>query len=119
MKKKLIWAALLSSLLLAVAFHFMRLPKKASGVTPPCVVNLKRLDHVKMMWIDQNRKDVSYVPSWEDIDSSLQFHTAEFYGFSNGRPLCPLGGRYTLESGEKWPKCSIGGPGHSLEGAIK
>jgi hypothetical protein len=74
----------------------------------PCVNNLRQLDGAKQRWELENRKTANDVPTWED----LRPYFPDWW--TNGRPVCPEGGTYTLGRVGESPRCSIGGPEHTL-----
>ena len=68
-----------------------------------CINNLRRIDGAKQQWAVEKNKSGSDVPSRTDL---LPYLGDQF-------PVCPAGGRYTLNDVANGPQCSI--PGHSLE----
>jgi hypothetical protein len=77
-----------------------------------CVFILRQIDAAAWQWSLEHKKDPSARPTWNDIrpylPESLKFGT-------NGIPVCPQGGKYTLgASVAESPTCSIGGPDHKL-----
>ena len=72
-----------------------------------CVVNLQYIDECKKNWEDDTKTNV--IPTWDDL--------RPFFPpmWSNHIPTCPSGGTYTIGRAGEPPKCSIGGPGHSVD----
>ena len=75
-------------------------------VKPQCVENLKMIQVAKIRWMNDNNKTLDDTPTWDDIKPLL--------GGKNDLPICPKGGTYTLGKVGEFPKCSIGGPEHSI-----
>ena len=85
-----------------------------SGVKPPCRENLIQLQHSKQIWKLDNKKTELDIPTWDDLRPLLEGFSHPRHGLKNGKPVCPLGGTYTLGRVGEAPKCSIGGDGHDL-----
>jgi hypothetical protein len=92
-----------------VFYHFFG---NADVRTPPCVANLELLRIEKGNWMRMDDKTTNDIPTWEEIDQIISPST--LLQWSNGRPVCPDGGVYTLHRGGDLPTCSIGGPRHAL-----
>jgi len=88
----LIAAALLPFLLVKT------MPAKA-----PCINNLRQLDGAKQQWALEYRKETNDVPTMNDVRSFLK-----------NSLVCPEGGNYVPGRIDELPKCSIGGPYHTL-----
>jgi len=73
-----------------------------------CVSNLKLIDAAKTQWALEKNKAGDAAPSWEDVQP--------YFGapWTNGKPVCPVGGVYTIGSLNELPKCSIGGKEHAV-----
>jgi hypothetical protein len=54
-------------------------------------------------------KTTNDIPTWGDLHDYL-----ERQGVTNGMPICPNGGTYTLGKIGDPAKCSIGGPDHTF-----
>jgi hypothetical protein len=78
-----------------------------------CGENLKALQEVKIMWMREKQKPPSVTPTWADLKYLLDA-MPDRDGWSNGMPVCPKGGVYTLGRVDEPPRCSIGGRGHSI-----
>lgn len=68
-----------------------------------CINNLRMLEAAKQQWALENGKPANAVPSPQDIEPYLP---------GNKMPVCPSGGRYSLNAVNQPPTCSI--PGHVL-----
>jgi hypothetical protein len=77
----------------------------------PCINNLRLIESAKHQWMLDRGKTTNDVPTWDDIRSYLPNM------WSNGVPVCPGGGIYTLGRVEESPTCSLGDKelGHKLE----
>ncbi len=84
-----------------------------AGISP-CVMNLWSLQSAKIMWMDLNNKTSNDIPTWDDLKDLLQIKASSFYHLTNGRPVCPQNGTYSVGRVCDPPTCSIGGEGHSL-----
>jgi hypothetical protein len=69
----------------------------------PCVNNLLQMQGAKQSWALDNGKSTNDTPVWDDIRPFL-------------KPTlkCPQGGTYILGRVGEAPKCSIGGPSHTV-----
>ena len=77
-----------------------------------CINNLRRIDAAKQQWMVENHKTTNDLPTWDAVRPYLGPGTqGEVQG---DIPICPQHGTYTLGSLTEDPKCSIGGPKHSL-----
>jgi len=76
-----------------------------------CVNNLRQLDEVKQEWALENKKAIGIVPSWDD----LRPYVGRGPQGDLSRFRCPKGGVYTIGRIGEPPRCSIGGPEHSLD----
>lgn len=68
-----------------------------------CLENLRQIDAAKQSWALDNSKDVTDVPTAQDLAPYLK---------GNVLPVCPSGGVYTIGAMNVSPTCSIAG--HSL-----
>src|SRR4030095_1668375 len=73
-----------------------------------CKMNLQRIAICKQLWANESGGTTNDVPSWDDL--RVYFPTAALKGI----PVCPEGGKYSINRVEEWPTCSIGGSWHSL-----
>ena len=79
---------------------------KVSGVINPCVRNLHMLDSAKYQWMSINKKATTDTPSWNDLKEQLEVYSSAFYRMTNGQPVCPQGGTYTLGRMDEPATCS-------------
>jgi hypothetical protein len=91
-----------------IVFGFLGF-RRVSVVKSGCVSNLQIIEWCKYEWMSQNHKTINDAPNWNDLKIYFEAH-----GWTNERPVCPQGGTYTLGRGDEDPRCSIGGPSHSL-----
>jgi hypothetical protein len=76
--------------------------------TAACINNLRQIESAKQQWALENGKTANDVPSWDDIRPYIG------RGEKGEMPQCPQGGSYILGRIGESPKCSIGGPSHTL-----
>ena len=69
----------------------------------PCINNLRQLDGAKQQWALENRITSNAAPAMDVIQPYLKNSLA-----------CPQGGVYSPGRLDEPPKCSIGGPSHTL-----
>jgi len=107
-------------IIIGVAFVFVIilltsivLPYHSVVAKPPCVQNLKVIQEAKIRWMNINNKTLDDIPTWSDIKPLLADY-AQRPGWKDGLPLCPRGGTYMLGKVGEFPRCSIGGPEHSI-----
>jgi hypothetical protein len=79
----------------------------------PCEVRLRVIDGCKQQWGIANHKTANDVPNWDDIRPFLPSDWTNRF-WADGRPICPEGGSYTLGRIGEPPRCSTGGPRHSV-----
>src|SRR5436190_11524668 len=71
----------------------------------PCLSNLRALDSALSVWKTENPSRQKQLPGLGVLAPYLP----------NGVvPVCPNGGKYTLDSVSAEPRCSIGGPNHTI-----
>lgn len=78
----------------------------------PCVGRLMQIDSAKQEWELEHSKSTNDVPTWDELYPYLSSSFTDRW-FTNGTPVCPEGGTYTLGRVGVHPTCSIGGPRHS------
>ena len=77
--------------------------KQNQAVVNTCINNLRMIDGAKQQWALERQKTPDAIPQPQDLLPYLL----------NGQmPLCPGGGRYTLNAVSNAPMCSL--PGHML-----
>lgn len=111
---KTIGVCLLGGLSLALLTLMVLHPFKSSSIRPACVENLKLIQDAKIRWMQINDKTYQDTPTWNDLKPLLAAY-AKRPGWKDGLPVCPNGGTYTLGEVVELPKCSVGGPEHSIE----
>jgi hypothetical protein len=108
--KKLIVAAAVAVFVIAaiavVLPAFIR--ARTTSASNACVNNLRQIDGGKQQWALEYSKTTDDIPSWDDIRPYIG------RGPQNELPRCPQGGTYILGRVGEPPRCSIGGPSHSL-----
>jgi len=67
-----------------------------------CVANLKSMDGSKTAWAIEHKKQPTDIPTDADLFGPDKY--------MRQKPMCPLGGKYRLNSVQEKPTCSI--PGH-------
>ena len=72
-----------------------------------CVANLKQIEGAKATWQLEAHKGPMDTPT----DADLFGLTA----YIREKPCCPAEGTYVVGAVGEKPRCSVGGPGHSLE----
>jgi hypothetical protein len=85
-----------------------------TAAVPRCVGNLEIIEMCKGNWRNQYSKTSNDIPSWDDLRNELMPYTNRTGGGTNGVPVCPDGGTYSIGRVGEPPTCSIGGPNHSL-----
>jgi hypothetical protein len=78
-----------------------------------CINRLRMIDAAKNQWALEHNKKANDVPTWSNL---YPFLVRDFTNswFTNGMPVCPAGGFYTIGRVGVPPTCSIGGPMHTL-----
>jgi hypothetical protein len=81
---------------------------------PACQQNLRRIELSKMMWANERTETSPDTPTWADLRPDFpDWLTNNARLWTNGRPICPKGGTYTIGRVGERPRCSIGGYEHS------
>jgi hypothetical protein len=114
MKRQIIYfviavAVILTALVFSLPLKKQRIQCKISQ----CAQNLWVLGLGKERWADDNGKTMDDTPTWDDLSEYMSRH------FTNGHPVCPDGGIYTLGRVGEPPKCSIGGIDHTYIGSYQ
>jgi len=102
--------ALVGILVVVVIPAYVRAHSQRSAA--PCVNRLMQVEAAKEEWALEHSKTTNDVPTWDDLYPYLWSGFTNSW-FTNGRPVCPEGGVYTLGRVGVPPTCSIGGPRHS------
>jgi hypothetical protein len=74
-----------------------------------CVNNLRQIQGTKEQWGIDHQMPANAIPTWADIQPYLG------RGPDGTLPHCPDGGVYIIGRVNEAPKCSIGGPSHTLD----
>jgi len=85
----------------AVLPNFIRVRTTSSAA--PCVIHLMQLDGAKQQWALEYRKTTNDVPTLEELPPYLKAVV-----------VCPQGGTYMLGRVGEPPRCSVGGPSHTM-----
>lgn len=104
---------ILTAIILGVGVVCFVKSRQMRATIDPCVNNLMIIDMCKHNWANVNDKTTNDTPTWDDLKPELESY-AIHYKWSNGLPVCPDGGTYTIGRIGESPTCSIGGPKHSL-----
>jgi hypothetical protein len=94
----------------AVCFQ-NRVSMRNELVAETCVNRLGTIAFAKRIWAIEQHKTSKDVPTWDDLYPHLSSDFTNRW-FTNGVPVCPEGGVYTLGQVGALPACSIGGSGH-------
>jgi hypothetical protein len=105
MTKKLVLLAISTIAIVVLAFGVSAFVRaRSTSSLNACINNLRYLEGIKQQWAVGNGKSSNDFPTWEAIGPYLQ----------HGVPICPQGGKYTLERIDNRPSCSLGGGDHTL-----
>ena len=76
----------------------------------PCLDNLRQIEVAKHQWFLKHSKSDPMALTWSDLRPYLPAR------LTNGVPVCPQGGAYTIGRLDEAPRCSLGDkePGHKL-----
>jgi hypothetical protein len=88
--------------------------ERRSSKIPPCHELLVLTDLAKRDWADNYGKTSNDTPTWDDLRFYLPDWVTNMVRWTNGRPVCPEGGVYTIGRVGEPPKCSIGGYTHAV-----
>jgi hypothetical protein len=72
-----------------------------------CINSLREIDGASQQWALDHHAASNDVPTWTDLVGADRY--------MREMPVCPQGGTYSLARVTDRPRCSIGGPGHSLQ----
>ncbi|MEN9576820.1 MAG: hypothetical protein RL514_4675 [Verrucomicrobiota bacterium] len=102
------WVSMMVILTLAVAVALPNFIKaRATRAKAVCAANLKQIDGAVQQWALENKKVATDTYSLSDL-------AVLAYMKGSTLPVCPGGGRYLAGTVSGFPRCSIGGPGHTL-----
>lgn len=118
MRKKQTIFVILVFVVSIMLFYSFRLVKAWPHLTQEtggaCIVRLRVISTVKEEWALEQHKTTNDTPTWDDVRQYLPIEWRTNY-WTNGVPLCPGGGHYTLGPIGIPPTCSIGGVLHSVQ----
>lgn len=99
----------------AIAFDVIPLFIRSHSMSSaaPCVSRLIQINAAKEEWAIEYNKTTNDTPRWNDLFPYLSITFTNSY-WTDGVPVCPEGGTYTIGRIGEPPTCSIGGPRHSL-----
>jgi hypothetical protein len=87
---------------------------RRSSRIPPCHELLVLADLAKFDWANNYGKTSNDTPTWDDLRFYLPDWVTNIVRWTNGRPVCPEGGVYTIGRVGELPRCSIGGYTHAV-----
>jgi hypothetical protein len=114
MPSRKLWLACATIILMIAAGLLLKQLGRVRASISPCVLNLHNIQMAKEWWMRGNDKTTNDTPTWDDLRECFERTGSGLYGVTNGLPHCPSGGVYTIERVGEPPRCSIGGPDHSL-----
>ena len=89
--------------------------ERRSSKIPPCHELLVLTDLAKFDWANNESKTTNDTPTWNDLRPYLpDWATNKLVRWTNGTPICPDGGTYTIGRVGEPPRCSIGGYNHAV-----
>jgi len=114
-KTFIIVLAVIAVVILAVSIPvFIRAHSIRSAA--PCINRLRQIDAAKQQWAMEAHKTTNDTPTWSDLYPYIYLPYFTNRWFTNGVPVCPEGGTYTLGRVGVPPTCSLGDkePNHKL-----
>jgi hypothetical protein len=96
-------------ILIVIGVWLYQLAHTKAAVSP-CKINLQILGEAKHSWVIKNHKSDNDAPTWDDLKQDLQAYEGQMW-WTNGRPICPKGGIYTLGHAGEPVRCSVHGVG--------
>lgn len=94
-------------LLLAIAVPNLARARETTRAKS-CISNLRKIQWAKDAYLMDYHLDTSVTPSATDLFGADKYIKTA--------PLCPSGGAYTIQEGDKDPTCGVGGD-HALVGS--
>src|SRR5690348_10660569 len=88
---------IVASLLLVGFFVFAFIRSRRTSATMPCLENLRQIQLAKDHWASDHDKTEQDSPTWDDIRPYFPAY------WTNGEPICPNRGRYTIGRVEDKP----------------
>lgn len=71
-----------------------------------CISRLRNIDSAKEQWVLEQHKTTNDVPNWVDLSPYFSSTFTNMW-FTNGMPVCPSGGIYTIGRVGVPPTCSL------------
>lgn len=89
--------------------------ERRSSKIPPCHELLVLTDLAKRDWAIDYGKTSNDTPTWDDLRPYFpDWATNKLVRWTNGSPVCPEGGTYTIGRVGEVPRCSIGRYTHAV-----
>ena len=110
-KLMLLFVSALGVVILAAVVLLPLVRGRDRSAVAACFVNLRQIDGAKQQWAVEYKKTTNDVPTWDDV---RPYFGSGPKGLKHEIPVCPQGGTYTLGRADELPKCSVGGPSHTL-----
>ncbi len=107
-RKVILVSAVCLTILACATLWFIRV--RSYEAANRCISELRQIDGAKQAWAQQQHKATNDVPTWADLLPII-------YPGRKDPPfdfVCPKGGTYTIGRVGEAPRCSIGGPSHTL-----
>jgi hypothetical protein len=82
---------------------------RSTSAMAACINNLRQIDGAKQQWALENNKTSNDVPTMDDLRVYMG------RGPQGTIPRCPAGGTYIPGRVGESPRCSIGGPSHTMD----
>ena len=115
MQKRIFLGIIAGFLLLLALSKTVQNQGNGKGVgRAPCVYNLEALQECKWHWAFFCGLPATNVLTLPQLEQIISERTQSFQLMSNGLPVCPLGGKYSLNAIWDEPTCSIGGYEHRI-----
>ena len=106
----LAWMGLVAACFLALYYFVIPTWIRAHthSATNACINNLRQIDGANQQWELENKKSTNDMAMASDIQPYMG------RGSAGSLPTCPGGGRYIFGRVGETPRCTIGGPDHTL-----
>jgi len=115
-KKLTIILAVVTVLALAVGVSAIIVRARSIRSFAPCINRLRQFEGAKEQWALEQNKTTNDTPTWSDLYPYIYLPYFTNRWFTNGVPVCPDGGTYTLGRVGVPPTCSLADkePNHKL-----
>jgi len=91
-------------LLAAIAIpNFVR--ARSTATTNMCIANMKAIESAKNMWAIDSAGETGSQPEWSDLVPDYLY----------SKPICSLGGKYSINNMRTPPSCSVGDMGTEIQ----